>query len=413
MPSDRLEGVALVTGGGRGIGASIARELADAGMRVAVTGRTSAQVEAVASEIDGLALVGDVSHSDDVERWVSRTEAELGPIDLLAANAGIGNQDGATWEIPVDAWWHVLEVNVLGVAPLVPGRGPANARARSRAHRDHRQRRRLPARIAAHGVPDEQGRGLPLRGDARKRARGPHPGLLLQPRPRADGHDRADSATTRPGRRPSSRRSSFVFSHPAAPTRSPVATCMRSTTTSRISSGAPTRSSRTTSTRYGCAADVTRRERLHPLPCAGVPVFICPNCKERSIDLDGYDGFSMQAVQCKSCAFGFLYELLEDYYPAPETGFVVCDRDARVLAAGRGVFELTGFRDADLIGRDVTDALGLSDKAPIEVVQEWGVRKMGQELEIRTRAGIEKRVVVDFFPAYDDDGGLLLALTPR
>jgi 3-oxoacyl-[acyl-carrier protein] reductase len=115
VPSDRLEGVALVTGGGRGIGASIARELADAGMRVAVTGRTSAQVEAVASEIDGLALVGDVSHSEDVDRWVSRTEAELGPIDLLAANAGIGNQDGATWEIPVDAWWHVLEVNVLGV----------------------------------------------------------------------------------------------------------------------------------------------------------------------------------------------------------------------------------------------------------------------------------------------------------
>ena len=38
---------------------------------------------------------------------------------------------------------------------------------------------------------------------------------------------------------------------------------------------------------------------------------------------------------------------------------------------------------------------------------------MGQELEIRTRAGIEKRVVVDLFPAYDDDGGLLLALTPR
>ena len=64
-------------------------------------------------------------------------------------------------------------------------------------------------------------------------------------------------------------------------------------------------------------------------------MFICPNCKERSIDLDGYDGFSMQAVQCKSCAFGFLYELLEDYYPAPETGFVVCDRDARVLASGR------------------------------------------------------------------------------
>ncbi len=144
-----------------------------------------------------------------------------------------------------------------------------------------------------------------------------------------------------------------------------------------------------------------------------MPYFICPNCKERSVDLDGYDGFSIQAVQCRSCAFGFLFELLEDYYPAPETGFVVCDRDARVLAAGRGVYELTGFRDADLIGRGVVEALALSDPAPLDVVREWGVRQLGQQLEIRTRAGIEKRVVVDLFPAYDEDGGLLLALTPR
>ena len=115
VPSDRLEGVALVTGGGRGIGASIARELADAGMQVAVTGRTSEQVEAVAAEVGGLALVGDVSRAEDVECWVERTESELGPIDLLVANAGIGNQDGATWEVPVEDWWHVLEVNLLGV----------------------------------------------------------------------------------------------------------------------------------------------------------------------------------------------------------------------------------------------------------------------------------------------------------
>ena len=84
-----------------------------------------------------------------------------------------------------------------------------------------------------------------------------------------------------------------------------------------------------------------------------------------------------------------------------------------MLAAGRGVFELTGYRDADLIGREVTEALALSDSSPMEVVREWGVRQMGQQLEIRTSAGIEKRVVVDFFPAYDDDGGMLLALTPR
>jgi len=115
MSSDRLDGVALVTGGGRGIGATIARELTDAGMRVAVAARTREQADAVAGEIDGLALVGDVSRQDDVESWVERTESELGPIDLLAANAGIGNREGATWELPVEDWWHVLEVNVLGV----------------------------------------------------------------------------------------------------------------------------------------------------------------------------------------------------------------------------------------------------------------------------------------------------------
>jgi PAS domain-containing protein len=144
-----------------------------------------------------------------------------------------------------------------------------------------------------------------------------------------------------------------------------------------------------------------------------VPVFICPNCKRRSVDSDGYEGFSSQAVQCRSCGFGFLFELLEDYDPAPATGFLVCDRDTRVLAAGRGVFELTGFRDGELLGHGLVEALSLSDPSPIEVVREWGVRKLGQELAIRTKGGVEKKVVVDFFPAYDEDGGLLVALTPR
>jgi NAD(P)-dependent dehydrogenase (short-subunit alcohol dehydrogenase family) len=82
-------------------------------------------VEEVAAEIDGLALVGDVSRRADVEEWIRRTEAELGPIDLLAANAGIGNQEGTTWEAPVAAWWRVLEVNLLGVhlccRSVIPG----------------------------------------------------------------------------------------------------------------------------------------------------------------------------------------------------------------------------------------------------------------------------------------------------
>ncbi len=100
---------ALVTGAGRGIGAGIARELAGAGWHVTVTGRTASEVEEVAREIGGDAVVGDVSKREDVERMI----AAAGPIDLLVANAGVALWE-ESWETDPDEWWHVLEVNVLG-----------------------------------------------------------------------------------------------------------------------------------------------------------------------------------------------------------------------------------------------------------------------------------------------------------
>jgi NAD(P)-dependent dehydrogenase (short-subunit alcohol dehydrogenase family) len=110
MPSSELEGqVALVTGGGRGIGANVARELASAGMDVWVTGRTAEQVESVAAEIGGHALAGDVSRRDDVERWAG----EAGAVDLLVCNAGMSGPGELFPE--ADDWWHTFEVNVLGV----------------------------------------------------------------------------------------------------------------------------------------------------------------------------------------------------------------------------------------------------------------------------------------------------------
>lgn len=98
---------ALVTGAGRGIGADVARELAGAGWHVTVSGRTAAEVEAVAAEIGGAAVVGDVSKREDVERMVATAK----PLDLVVANAGIFPRDTSK----VDDWWHVFEVNVLGV----------------------------------------------------------------------------------------------------------------------------------------------------------------------------------------------------------------------------------------------------------------------------------------------------------
>jgi NAD(P)-dependent dehydrogenase (short-subunit alcohol dehydrogenase family) len=112
---------ALVTGGGRGIGAGIARELAADGWDVVVTARTAGEVDAVAAEIDGHAVVGDVSKQEDVERMV----AAAGEVDLLVANAGIAIWEQTPWEVPVEEWWHVHEVNVLGVhlccRAVIPG----------------------------------------------------------------------------------------------------------------------------------------------------------------------------------------------------------------------------------------------------------------------------------------------------
>ena len=81
-----------------------------------------------------------------------------------------------------------------------------------------------------------------------------------------------------------------------------------------------------------------------------------------------------------------------------------------MLATGKGVFELTGYREADLIGRDVTEIVE-ADPNPVAVALEWGVRRLGQHVGLTTRAGIQKPVVADLFPALDDDGGLLVALT--
>jgi NAD(P)-dependent dehydrogenase (short-subunit alcohol dehydrogenase family) len=118
-----VSGVALVTGGGRGIGRGIAEALAGDGWQVAVSARTGEQVAETAQAIGGLAVTADVSRSEDVEAMVARVESELGPIGLLVANAGISGPP--SWDADPEEWWQVFEVNVLGVflsaRAVVPG----------------------------------------------------------------------------------------------------------------------------------------------------------------------------------------------------------------------------------------------------------------------------------------------------
>jgi 3-oxoacyl-[acyl-carrier protein] reductase len=114
---------ALVTGGGRGIGAGIARALASDGWEVVVGARSRPQVEAVAEEVGGTSVQLDVSDRGSVETAV----AGAGELDLLVANAGIseGLEPRPSWTIDPDEWWQVYEVNVLGVhlccRAVIPG----------------------------------------------------------------------------------------------------------------------------------------------------------------------------------------------------------------------------------------------------------------------------------------------------
>ena len=90
-----------------------------------------------------------------------------------------------------------------------------------------------------------------------------------------------------------------------------------------------------------------------------MPNFICPNCGNRSISTERTAGFTERARGCKKCGFGFLFELLDDYYPAPNAAFFLLDQQGRLIGTGRGARELTGLGDLDVIGRPVQEVLGL------------------------------------------------------
>jgi hypothetical protein len=147
-----------------------------------------------------------------------------------------------------------------------------------------------------------------------------------------------------------------------------------------------------------------------------MPIFICPNCGTRQSSTERTAGFSTKPRGCSKCGFSFLFELLDDYYPDPNAAFFICDREARVIGCGRGSFELTGLRDEATLGRPVKEVLGLSFSEgddPIGTTLEWGVRVLGKQVRVEAEGDLPAEATADVFPAYDDDGGLLLVLTPK
>ena len=106
--------VALITGGGRGIGAAIARRFAAEGLKVAVAARSLPQVQAVAEEIGGFAVALDVTDTASVNAAVAATREALGPITVLVNVAGI-SEASKVIDTSDESWARVIDTNLTGV----------------------------------------------------------------------------------------------------------------------------------------------------------------------------------------------------------------------------------------------------------------------------------------------------------
>jgi NAD(P)-dependent dehydrogenase (short-subunit alcohol dehydrogenase family) len=112
--------LALVTGGGRGIGAAIARRLAADGARVVVTGRSQDEIDSIAREIDGWAIRADLSDRADTDRLAK----EVGKVDVLVNNAGIA-ESASLEKTDDDAWDRMMELNATAGFRLIRKLAPA------------------------------------------------------------------------------------------------------------------------------------------------------------------------------------------------------------------------------------------------------------------------------------------------
>jgi 3-oxoacyl-[acyl-carrier protein] reductase len=119
--ADEVRGkTAVVTGGSKGIGYAVAEALARAGANVVISARHADEVEEAARRLNqagGGRVIGvtcDVRKYEDVQRMISRAVEELGGVDVLVNNAGVG-AFAAVDELPPERWHQVIETNLNGV----------------------------------------------------------------------------------------------------------------------------------------------------------------------------------------------------------------------------------------------------------------------------------------------------------
>ena len=109
-----MSGIALVTGGGSGIGRASAVALAGAGFTVVVAGRRAEPLAAVAAEAGAVALVCDVRDEESVASVFAEIDARFGRLDVLFNNAGVGAPPAPLEELALERWREVIDTNLTG-----------------------------------------------------------------------------------------------------------------------------------------------------------------------------------------------------------------------------------------------------------------------------------------------------------
>jgi NAD(P)-dependent dehydrogenase (short-subunit alcohol dehydrogenase family) len=111
--------VAIITGGGRGIGRAVAEALARAGAKVGIVSRSTGELEETAEAIrrsggEAYCFTANVTHPDEIARAAAETRRKLGPVTLLVNNAGTPGPVGTDWEVDAGAWWECIDVSLRG-----------------------------------------------------------------------------------------------------------------------------------------------------------------------------------------------------------------------------------------------------------------------------------------------------------
>jgi meso-butanediol dehydrogenase / (S,S)-butanediol dehydrogenase / diacetyl reductase len=121
----RLENkVALITGGGTGVGAAVARMFTREGAKVVVTGRRPEPIEAIAREVGGVAVAGDTSDRAHAHEAVAAAVDTFGGLDVVVASAGMGIE-GTVGDIEDEQWQRTLDVNLTGPMMIARAALPA------------------------------------------------------------------------------------------------------------------------------------------------------------------------------------------------------------------------------------------------------------------------------------------------